>query len=328
MHEVFGGLNSGGLSRRRFIAGAGVAAALTGIRPKVQAAEKRAKPPELAWARSAEALQLNFGTRPVARYQVTKPATGGASTESGCYFHPVYSPAGTLVTDIGPEDHRHHRGIFLAWVEVNGAAKGDFWGWGEPAPIAGRRIVNRSLEPTPPIFGSARFRALNEWVADTKVVMKEELRVVAGLNEGATLINLSVQFTAVTPVKLGRWAFGGFAVRTRKDGEVTAVNEAGPVKLAPPRHTEPGSNWPDATWYGLHLKLADGKEATVAVANRPSNPKTSWHVVPSIGLINPCITAPGEVEILPDKPLVLRYRVMVCDGAANLDLLTRLAAAG
>lgn len=328
MREVFGDEYSRSLSRRRFLVGAGAAAALAGVRPDAWAAEKAAKPPELGWARSNEALQLNFGTRPVARYQITKPATGGASSESGCYFHPVYSPSGTLVTDVGPEDHPHHRGVFLAWAEVNGAAKGDFWGSGEPATVAGRRIVNRSLEATPPIFGSARFRALNEWVADSKVLLKEELRVVAGINEGATLINLSVQFTADATVKLGRRAFGGFAVRTRKDGQVTAVSEAGPVQLAPPKPTDPGSNWPDATWYGLHLKMADGKDATVAVANRPSNPKTTWHVASSIGLINPSITAPAEIEIRPDKPLVLRYRVIVCDGAPNLDLLTRLSAAG
>lgn len=303
-------------------------ATLASSRTTALAAEKAAKPPELAWARSNEALQLNFGPRPVARYQITKPGSGGASVDSGCYFHPVHSPAGTLVTDVAPEDHRHHRGIFMGWVEVNGPAKGDFWGWGEPAPIRGRRIVNRTLEPTPPIFGSARFRAVNDWMADSKVLLKEELRVVAGLNDGATLINLSVQFTAEAPVKLGRWAFGGFAVRTRKDGALVAVNEAGPVSLPAPKHTDPNSNWPDATWYGLHLKLSDGKEATVAVANRPSNPKTTWHVVPAIGLINPCITAPSEVEILPDKPLVLRYRVMVCDGPPKSDLLNRLAAAG
>ncbi|MCS7225090.1 MAG: PmoA family protein [Armatimonadetes bacterium] len=41
------------------------------------------------------------------------------------YIHPLTTPNGVVVTEDSPEDHRHHRGLFLGWSRVNGY---DFWG--------------------------------------------------------------------------------------------------------------------------------------------------------------------------------------------------------
>lgn len=313
-------------SRRTFLRQTAVLAGSLAGTPAVLAAEQRRKPPEFAFVRTPEAVQLNFGQQPIARYQLQKPPSGGASAESACYFHPVVTPKGTTVTDVAPEDHRHHRGVFLGWVEVEGSRKGDFWGWGEPAPTANRKIVNRSIEAPPPVLGSARLRAVNDWQAEGTTLIREDLRAIIGFHSGATLMDLAIQVSAAdADVKLARWAFGGFAIRTRKDGELTPIGPGGRMDRQPPRHTDPESNWPDAPWYGLHLKLADRKEATVAVVGRWNNPTTTWHVVAGIGLINPCITAPAAVTLRPEKPLVLRYRVVALDGPPNLPLLNELA---
>ncbi len=316
----------GGVSRRAFLGRAVSAAVVSAASAgRLPAAESSRKPPELAFARSPEALQLNFGQKPVARYQLQKPGAGAASAESACYFHPVSTPGGTVVTEVAPADHPHHRGIFLGFVEVGGAARGDFWGWGEPAPTAGRRIVNQSIEAPQPALGSARFRALNEWQVDGKRLIREDLRASIGFHDGATMIDLAMQLTVEADVTLARWAFGGFAVRVRKEGGVTAFNAEGPVTRQAPKHTEPTSNWPDAPWYGLSLKSAEGKAASLVVANRASNPPTTWHVVPGIGLINPCITAPAAVTLTAAKPLVLRYRILAFDGVPKVETVQGLA---
>lgn len=313
-------------SRRTFLRRTAVFAGFLAGTPPVLAAEQRRRPPELAFVRTPEAVQLNFGQQPIVRYQLQKPPAGAASVESACYFHPLATPRGTIVTDVAPEDHRHHRGVFLGWVEVQGAKQGDFWGWGEPAPTAQRKIVNRSIEAPPPALGSARLRAINEWQAEGTILIREDLRAIIGFHAGATMMDLSIQVSAAdAEVRLARWAFGGFAVRTRKDGEVIPFGPAGRIERQPPRHTDPESNWADAPWYGFHLKLADGKEATVAVVGRWNNPATTWHVVSGIGLINPCITAPTAVAIRPDKAIVLRHRVLAFDGPPNLPVLNELA---
>jgi hypothetical protein len=74
------------------------------------------------------------GGREVLRYQLERPSESGLSVASGCYFHPVATPNGVVLTEVAPSDHPHHRGVFLAWVEMHGAVSGDFWGWGEHAP--------------------------------------------------------------------------------------------------------------------------------------------------------------------------------------------------
>jgi hypothetical protein len=42
-------------------------------------------------------------------------------------------------------------------------------------------------------------------------------------------------------------------------------------------------------------------------------------------MVNPCIVAPGAVELKKGRPLVLKYRVVVHDGAEPTELLNELA---
>ena len=290
----------------------------------VEGAES-SKPPEMTLSRTQDRITVKYGPRDLCSYQLTQPFGSGLSVPSACFFHPLVTPGGTGVTELAPDDHRHHRGVFFGWVEMNGAQKADFWGWGEPAPTKGRKIVNRTVETSPPGLGYTRFRIVNEWQADGVKMVGEDLRAGVALLEGATVLEVTVQFSVDAPVTLARWAFGGFGVRLRKNAQIQAIGPQGAVNLASPKHTDPGTNWPESQWYGLHSKYSDGKQTTVVVVGRNSHPATTWHVVPSIGLINPSITAPGAVVLSPEKPLVLRYRVMAFDGAPKPAVIAKLA---
>ena len=59
--------------------------------------------------------------------------------------------------------------------------------------------------------------------------------------------------------------------------------------------------------------------------NHPDNPGTLWHNHRDVRMLNPCIVAPAAVQLTPDKPLTLRYRVEAFDGATPAALLNRLA---
>src|SRR5207247_1662704 len=117
---------------------------------------------------------------PIARYVTGRlPSDETApSVSSVGYLHPVYTPSGQLVTDCAPVDHRHHRGVFVGWVQMEGRKPADFWGWGAKAPIDGRRIVSRGAQgestgPGRPV----RFRAENAWMADDVELVTEQLQV-------------------------------------------------------------------------------------------------------------------------------------------------------
>ena len=83
----------------------------------------------------------------------------------GAHLHPIYSPSGKLVTGNHPEDHRWHRGIWMAWTKTEfGSSHPDFWnqGKGEGKDKSSEKIEavmnqsnvrtpTRPSEPVPPM---------------------------------------------------------------------------------------------------------------------------------------------------------------------------------
>jgi hypothetical protein len=61
-------------------------------------------------------IRLVFKGKPVWQYNYafTAPSDAKSKVASG-FLHPVWSPDGVIVTDWGPKDHYHHRGIFFAF---------------------------------------------------------------------------------------------------------------------------------------------------------------------------------------------------------------------
>lgn len=253
--------------------------------------------------------------RETLRYQLVRPSNAAYAAESACYFHPFATPSGRVVTEMAPGDHPHHRGIFLGFVETHGARDADFWGWGAHAPRTNRAVLNREVRNLTSTTHGARFVADNEWRADGMVVVRERLDVRVSRQGTANILDLAFTLTPVTDTTLSRWAFGGFAVRLRKDASITAFAPEGPADFPAPVHTNPEANWPYRPWYAYRLGFNDGPAAFVGVRSGDRNPPTTWHNALSIALINPAITAPAAVVLRPSQPLELRYRVVAADDA-------------
>ena len=50
----------------------------------------------------------------------------------GGYIHPIYSPAGKLITDDFPPNHIHHHGVWWAWTKTEFEGRHpDFWNMGD-----------------------------------------------------------------------------------------------------------------------------------------------------------------------------------------------------
>jgi hypothetical protein len=62
----------------------------------------------------------------------------------------------------------------------------------------------------------------------------------------------------------------------------------------------------------------------VAVLDHPANPPATWHNLAPIAMVNPCIVAPGAVQVNKGQTLQLRYRLVVHDGPTPVKLLKRL----
>ena len=110
--------------------------------------------------------------RVVLEYLTKKPAIRRPSASnmfrltspSAACFHPVNTPSGERLTALAPNDHPHHRGIYMAWHDAEfrqaldptratatsplvgwNITRADFWGWGDYAPRDGRVIENREV---------------------------------------------------------------------------------------------------------------------------------------------------------------------------------------
>lgn len=263
--------------------------------------------------------------RVVFRYMTKRPADTKLTANSVCCLFPVNTPSGERAVDFAPSDHPHHRGVFLAWHSTKGKEKADFWGWGEWAPTEGRVIRNREVKlvKANPRFAVVEVR--NEWMIQDEVMIREETVIVATQREKAYLIGLRFKLTPTVDVTLDQTAFGGFCAKTRKDGKAVYRDPKGPVKLADPHHLKPETNWPAARWYDRTIELESGKTIGLAVIDAPGNPPATWHNLPPIAMVNPCIVAPGSVTIKRGETLVLNYGLVVHDGPAPMDLLEKLS---
>ena len=259
--------------------------------------------------------------RIVFQYMTQKPAVTNLSANSTCCLYPLYSPKGVRVVDLAPGDHRHHRGVFLAWHAMEFAERADFWGWGEMAPTDKRKIINReiSLLESNPKFGTLMIK--NDWQIDNRKVVDEQLMITTREKNGAYLIDLKYRLTPTENMTLDQSAFGGFCVKSRQDGKRTFFDPTGEVQQPKPHHLKPETDWPNAPFYDYTFTLDDGPTAGISVVNPLSNPPTRWHNLISIAMINPCIVAEGPVKIAKDQTLKLEYRLIVHDGKRPNDVL-------
>lgn len=243
------------------------------------------------------------------------------------YTHPVWTPAGEEITDVGAKDHPHHRGVFCAWIQAEGTRSGDWWGWGQRAPKAGRTILSRSARVVSSTADAAVIEAVNLWIAEDAEILMETVRIRAHQARGHQLLDYTYRFRPANSrdVVLGHQPFGGFCYRAKPRGEIIISDSSGPLDRENADPDVPAKNWPAKPWYDFSTKGPNGKILGGAVFDHPKNPTTSWHIVRFAHMLNPCIVRDGTFTI-GQAGLTLRYRVAAHDGGADIAALDALAA--
>lgn len=278
--------------------------------------------------------------REVFDYVTIKPTNIGLTSPSACYFHPVESPSGETVTNVAPDDHPHHRGIFLGFLNSEfhtpvdqsedtlpgsfDIHRADFWAWGFFAPRENRVMRNRDVNLLHADSKHAELEIHNDWFVDGKKMLEETDRVNVSERDGVYVIDLVYRLTPLFDYVIHQTAFGGFAVQGMKYGDWYYSAPWGKVSFTPPYYSNPESDWPSEPWYDYTVRLkSDGKTVGVAVLDHPLNPPTRWHN--TVWLLNPSISSYRPVTIHPGAPLILRYRVVVHDGPPPTKVLQNLS---
>ncbi len=306
-----------------------------------------------AYAQSIYTLQpVEYGMqlrtpdgRVVFEYMTKKPENVGLTSPSVACFHPVNTPTGVRVTALAPNDHPHHRGIFLGWqdsefheipknynpgptapLRTMNVTRADFWAWGVYAPRDGRVIETRSVKLTGADSQKAQLQIVNEWFVGKRKMLDEVDDVTVREQDGAYVLDLDYKLTPVADYILNRAAFGGFDVQCRKDGDSYYSSVTGKSQHRDPHYAYPELNWPSEDWYDYSIRLRDtGKTVGAAVIDHPDNPPTTWHNSRTLWMVHPVITAVVPVTIPKETAFRLRYRVVVHDGDTPTPLLQKLS---
>lgn len=227
------------------------------------------------------------------------------------FLLPVRASDGTILTRSleGPEDHPHHKGVWVAVDEVNGIAF-----WAEKGKIATVSSEAKSVSGKP-----AQLKVENVWMSlDDKPAVTEETLITFFPNR---LVTYDIRFVAKHgPVEFGdtkEGLFGFRMVNSLREKETGKVVNADGKKGSKECWGQP-SPWVD--YYGQ----IEGKTYGIALFDHPKNMRKSRYHVRNYGLFS--ISPFGEkaytkgreeakhVKLAKGESLRLRYALFIHDG--------------
>ena len=293
-----------------------------GAAPFEQAAMRVVKDPQGYW--------FFEGDTKVLFYQAERKALPDGQAARSNYFHPLYDLDGNVLTEDFPKDHVHHRGIFWAWhqVRIGGTSVQDqwvnrdsFWTLRDAKAESDGRSASLALRVAweSPLFTDAagKRRPFVEERSVTRVHRAEGARRKIDFHQRMTALVDAVEIGGSEDAK----GYGGFSYRvvmppdirfTGADGIVTPIENA--VGATP---------WMDVSGsYG-----ASGKSG-ITVLTHPSTTgfPQAWILRASASMQNAVYPGRHPVALPRDRPVILRYRIVLHRGELTASEINRLQA--
>ncbi len=248
------------------------------------------------------------------------PARGPKS-----YVSLLTTPSGVNVLRDSPPDHVHHHALMFA-VGVDGV---DYWAEGQGCGIQIPEGDFQSVSERSDGHVSCRLSHTLRWQAPDGSDQLREERTVELIQipkaKAATLVIWTTKLAVVggrTQVELwGRPYFGlGMRFVESMDHNGKLFNSLGDTGVE-------GTNNRRASWCA-YTAQADGKTVTVAVLDHPQNPRApaTWFTMDKpFAYLSATLNLAGEkLVVTAEKPIVLRYGVVACDGALDAEAIQNL----
>jgi len=252
------------------------------------------------------------------------------------FIHPLWSPTGSVLTNIHPKDHYHHVGIWMPWTKTKFEGKDvDFWNLGSgQGTVRFKRFLSTTSGP---VYGG--FQAEHDHVAlqtdeGEKVVLKEvwDVRVynVGGLNAdgpgtGYWLWDFvsAQRCVADSALLLEKYRYGGFGFRGAAEwkGEKAAY-------LTSQGRTRKDGHTTRARWCDT-AGVSDGQWKGVTHFSHPDNfrhpePMRIWPEFEQEVFFNWAPVQLDDFELKPGKDHIYRYRMYVHEGKVDVENTERL----
>jgi len=247
------------------------------------------------------------------------------------FIHPLWSPRGSVLTDIHPGDHYHHVGIWMPWTKTKFEGKEvDFWNLGSgQGTVRFKRFLSTTSGA---VYGG--FQAEHDHVAlktdeGEKIVLKEvwDVRVynVGGPEMGYWIIDFvsAQRCVARSSLLLEKYRYGGFGYRGAAEwkGEKAAY-------LTSQGRTRKDGHATRARWCDT-AGVSDGKWKGVTHFSHPENfrhpePMRIWPGFEQEVFFNWAPVQIDDFELKPGKDHIYRYRMYVHEGKVDVENTERL----
>jgi len=276
-------------------------------------------------------LDVQVGETKVLRlnYAIVPPPAGKSPLfNRGGFIHPLWSPAGAVLTNIHPADHIHHIGLWMPWTHTVFEGRDvDFWNIGDAKGTV--RFVKFAGTTEGPVFGG--FRSIQEHVdlkapGGAKVALNEEWDVrvwnTGGAEKGFWVVDFSStqECASSSPLELPAYRYGGFGFRATaewKQGVADYLTSEG--------KTRKDGHGTRARWCIAYGATSEGDNGIVFMSH-PSNheypePMRLW---PTGDIFfNWCPVQEKDWVLEPGKKYVFNYRMYVYDGKMTAEQAER-----
>ena len=234
------------------------------------------------------------------------------------YIHPLFGLSGELLTRDWSKDHPHHRGIYLAWPEVEfGKKLGDL----HALQIIFARPTGKIKLINGPDY--AQVEAENIWMWKDSIPVVREVAIIRAYSstEHGRIIDLAFRFVAmrdsITLARRETKFYGGLNIRmqTPKFQEIYFYRDSSVTK--------PARSWSDLSGLFAGSETKSG----LLVLQHNKNPDYPGEYIqnPDLSWIQPTFPASGtRYKLAPGKPLILRYRLLVHSGVKPDNVLSAM----
>jgi len=229
------------------------------------------------------------------------------------YLYPILGPVDKSLTQLAPEDHPHHKSVWIAFGDVNGY---DFWAEKEGCgKIVHEEVLKISEGPV-----LAYIKTKSKWITPEGALLLQDYRTIKVYNlpPEARILDIVVVLKALQNIVVFYDTKEGGIFATRVADEID-VKDGGKIVDSEGREYERNVWGKRAKWCDYYGTI-NGVVAGYAIFDHPDNIRhpCHWHVR-DYGMFCPNISFrfpdfPGYYELQKDETLKLKYRIYIHEG--------------
>lgn len=262
-------------------------------------------------------LLVSVGGKKVFRYNVAEvqpPADVQPLFARSGYIHPLWSPAGRVVSNDFPANHNHHHGVWMPWSQTEFEGHPiNFW---EQVRLEGKVECVKASPISGSVFAGVSAEHLFSDLKSKegkKPVLNEtwEVRVYSIGTYSVVDFSSTQRCAGSSPLLFKGYRYGGFGFRGAGEWE----GKDGCEFLTSQGKTRKDGHETASFWCEMHGQVG-GELAGVAFLCHPANFRAPQnmriHDTEPFFNYTPC--QDGDFELRPDHSLVSQYRLVVHDG--------------